>query len=54
MALEVDHRGQRLLGMSARTEARRPRTWAADFDADGFDELVVATPQSFGVLRFAP
>lgn len=54
MALEVDHAGHRLLGMSARTEARRPRTWAADFDGDGFDELVVATPQSFGVLRFAP
>lgn len=54
MALEVPHGSGRLLGMSARTEARRPRTFVADFDGDGLDELVVATPQTFAVVRFAP
>ncbi len=54
VALAVPHGDGRLTGLSEPDEATRPRMFLRDFDGDGFDDLLLATPERAIVLRLGP
>jgi hypothetical protein len=48
--LGLDHRGARLAGMSPTAHAVSPQLFAADFNGNGRDDLVIATPFEVRIL----
>lgn len=53
-ALEVDHLGDRLVGLSPLAQAVRPHMWILDIDGDGVDEIVVGGQSSLRIERAEP
>ncbi len=54
ISLGATHNGQHITGMSNLLSARRPRLWLADFNNDGYDDLVIGGTAGFAVLRMGP
>jgi len=54
VSLSVDHLGGRLVGLSATSEAVRPRLLLRDFDGDGIDDVLIVSPGTASVLRLGP
>ena len=50
VALGRTHRDQRIVGLSGANSAQLPRLLLADFDGNGADDVVVATPTSAAIL----
>ncbi len=50
-ALEVDHQGDRLRGLSPAGEALRPVMKLADLDGDGISEIIIASASQLIVLQ---
>jgi hypothetical protein len=53
-SLGIEHRGERLTGITGAAQADIPRLYLADFDGDGFDDLLIASPVGFLIKELGP
>ncbi len=53
-SLGAEHLGARLVGLSAEEEGDEPRLFVADFDQDGYSDVLVATQTGFRILDMGP
>lgn len=54
VSLGIEHRGQRLVGISAPSAVPSPRLFLYDFDYDGHEDILVATPVSATIFQSGP
>ena len=47
----ISGRDQRLVGLSGGVDSDRVALWITDFDENGLDDILVASPTSFIVLQ---
>jgi hypothetical protein len=50
ISLGLESRSGRVVGISRSSSALRPRLWVADFDEDGYDDIMVTTPDHLTIF----